>query len=65
MEMAQKIASITGYKGKIITDPSKPDGAKLVPLNSDRIYNMGWQPVYSLDKGLKETYEWFLNNYRE
>lgn len=65
MEMAQKIASVTGYKGKIVTDPSKPDGAKLVPLNSDRIYNMGWQPVYSLEKGLKETYEWFLSNYKE
>lgn len=65
MTMAEIIASVVGYKGKIVTDPSKPDGAKLVPLNSDRIYNMGWKPIYSLKKGLQETYEWFLNNYQE
>lgn len=63
MELAQIIKKVVGYEGKIITDPTKPDGAKLVPLNSKRIMDMGWIPSYNLEEGLMETYKYFLDNY--
>lgn len=60
LELAEMIAKVVDYKGKIVTDPSKPDGAKLIPLNSDRIYSMGWKPEFSMEDGLRETYNSFL-----
>lgn len=62
MELAVMIKKIVGYKGNIVTDPSKPDGAKLIPLDSSRIMKMGWRPLYSIEQGIRETYEFFLNN---
>lgn len=60
MELAQTIAKIVGYSGEIVTDPSKPDGAKFAPLDSSLIHEMGWKPAFSFEEGLRETYQWFL-----
>ena len=62
MELAQMIKKVVGYEGEIITDPSKPDGAKLIPLDSSHLMNMGWRPTYSMEQGIKETYDFFLHN---
>jgi GDP-L-fucose synthase len=62
LELAQKVAAITGYKGRIVTDLSKPDGTLRKLMDVSRLTQMGWLPQIGLDQGLAETYEWFLAN---
>ncbi len=54
-ELANLIAQIVGYKGKINWDSSKPDGTPKKQLNVNRINSMGWKSQISLEYGLKET----------
>ena len=60
--LAESIAEIIGYKGDILWDNSKLDGAPRKLMDSSKIIDLGWQPKYSLEDGLKDTYEWFLKN---
>lgn len=62
LELAQKVAAITGYKGRIVTDPSKPDGTLRKLMDVSRLAQMGWSAQIGLDQGLSETYQWFLAN---
>ena len=54
-ELANKIASQTKYKGKILWDLSKPDGTPKKLLNISRIKKMGWKPKIKLEDGIKEA----------
>ena len=62
LALAQKIAAITGYKGRITTDPSKPDGTPRKLMDVSRLTQMGWSSQIGLDEGLAKTYQWFLAN---
>lgn len=62
LELSRKIAEITGYKGNIVTDPSKPDGTPRKLMDVSRLSDMGWRAQVDLDQGLIETYQWFLDN---
>lgn len=62
LELAQLIAEIIGYQGRITTDPSKPDGTMRKLMDSSRLGNMGWRPSVSLRVGILETYKWFLDH---
>ena len=62
LELAQLIAKITGYSGKISTDPSKPDGTMRKLMDVGRLDRMGWRARIKLEQGLAETYEWYLAN---
>lgn len=62
LELAQLVARVTGFEGKIITDPSKPDGTKRKLMDVSRLKDMGWTPTISLEQGVEETYRWFLEN---
>ena len=61
-DLAVKIAAITGFEGRITTDPSKPDGTPRKLMDVSRLATMGWQAQIALDQGLAETYAWFLAN---
>ena len=62
LELAQLVAKITGYSGKITTDPSKPDGTMRKLMDVGRVNEMGWRACIELEKGLADTYEWYLAN---
>ena len=62
LELAQKVAAVTGYKGRIVTDPSKPDGTMRKLMDVSRLTQMGWSAQIGLDQGLTETYQWFLDH---
>ncbi|ALI53958.1 GDP-L-fucose synthase [Celeribacter marinus] len=62
LELAGKVAAVTGYKGRIVTDPSKPDGTLRKLMDVSRLTQMGWSAQIGLDQGLAETYQWFLAN---
>lgn len=59
-ELAEKVAAVVGYKGKLVNDLSKPDGTPRKKTDLTKIYALGWRPTTTLDAGLKATYEDFL-----
>lgn len=61
-ELAESIANITGYKGTINWDSSKPDGAPRKLLDSTKIATFGWEAKTDFTTGLQKTYQWFLEN---
>jgi nucleoside-diphosphate-sugar epimerase len=61
-ELAQMIAAITGYAGRIRFDTSKPDGTPRKLLDVSRLTALGWTASRDLQRGLAETYQWFLAN---
>ena len=61
-ELAQLVARITGFEGRISADPSKPDGTPRKLMDVSRLANMGWRASISLEDGIAETYRWFLDH---
>lgn len=61
-DLAETIARVTGFRGRLLFDTSKPDGTPRKLLDSSKLKSMGWQPRIGLEEGLQDTYEWFLNN---
>jgi len=61
-ELAETMARVVGFQGKIVFDSSKPDGTPRKLLDVSRLQNMGWQAQISLEDGLRETYQWFLEH---
>lgn len=59
MELAQMVAKVTGFTGKIGNDPSKPDGTMKKLMDVSRLADMGWKAKVDLETGLAGTYEWF------
>lgn len=62
-ELAQRIAVVTGFKGRVVFDTSKPDGTMRKLMDSSRLNAMGWRPRIKLPEGLSETYRWFIDHY--
>jgi len=61
-ELAETMARVTGFKGKLTFDASKPDGTPRKLMDVARLRSLGWQAETSLEQGLTETYQWFINN---
>lgn len=62
LDLAHMVAEVTGFKGKISNDPSKPDGTMKKLMDVSRLADMGWRARVDLETGLAETYQWFLDN---
>ncbi|RGP35318.1 GDP-L-fucose synthase [Pseudotabrizicola alkalilacus] len=62
LELAQMVAAVTDFTGRITTDPTKPDGTMRKLMDVSRLARMGWQARITLEAGLAETYDWFLAN---
>lgn len=62
LDLAQLVARVTGFQGRISTDPSKPDGTHRKLMDVSRLADMGWRAGISLEDGIPETYRWFLEN---
>jgi GDP-L-fucose synthase len=62
-ELAELVARLTGFAGKIVWDTSKPDGVGRKVLNVSRMKSvLGWEPPTSLEAGLEKTVRWYLAN---
>ena len=61
-ELAEKIAQNTGYIGSINWDVAREDGTPQKVLDIQKITNLGWKPTITLDRGIKLTVEWYLEN---
>ena len=58
-EMAEIMRQVIDYKGKLVFDTTKPDGAPRKLIDVSRLKSMGWKYKVDLKKGLKEVYEWY------
>lgn len=65
LEVAQLVASITGFNGRIVTDPTKPDGTMRKLMDVSRLARMGWRAKIGLEDGIKETYRWFIDHHAD
>lgn len=61
-ELAELIAGVVGYNGRIKWDLTKPDGAPRKLLNSAHMQSLGWKPKVGLAEGLASTYRWYVGN---
>jgi len=59
-ELAEVIADVVGFSGKLVFDASKPDGTPQKLLDISLITHLGWTPHTSLREGLAETYAEFV-----
>jgi GDP-L-fucose synthase len=55
-ELADLIAGIAGFTGKIVYDRSRPDGTPRKVLDTGRLKSMGWTASIGLDRGMSEAY---------
>jgi len=61
-ELANTIAVVVGYQGRIVFDYGKPDGAPRKLIDSARLNTLGWAPRVTLLEGLKRSYQSMLND---
>lgn len=59
-DIAQLVAEVVGFKGRVLWDRSQPDGAPEKLLDSSVIRALGWSPRTGLRRGLEQTYQWFV-----
>jgi GDP-L-fucose synthase len=59
-ELAETVARVTGFKGRLTWDTSKPDGTPRKLLDVSRLRLIGWEASISLEEGLIDTYRWFI-----
>jgi nucleoside-diphosphate-sugar epimerase len=57
------VAEVTGFSGRIAFDTTKPDGTMRKLMDVSRLAAMGWSARIGLPEGLRETYQWFLDNH--
>jgi len=60
--LAETVAAVVGFEGKLKFDSSKPDGTPRKLLDTSRLEALGWAAQTSLKDGLSTTYEWFLQH---
>jgi GDP-L-fucose synthase len=58
--LAELVAEVVGFEGKLTFDSSKPDGTMRKVMDVSKIRNMGWEPKISLRRGITLTYEDFI-----
>lgn len=61
-EMAETMAKVVGFEGKVVFDSTKPDGTPRKLMDVSRLAALGWQYRVDLEAGLRLTYQWFLDN---
>ncbi len=61
-ELALLIRNVIGFKGEVVFDELKPDGAPRKLLDTTKIRKLGWVPKISLEKGIRQTYQWYENH---
>ena len=59
LELAHTIVATVGFKGRIATDPSKPDGTPRKLLDTSMLASLGWKPKIGFSEGIASTYRWF------
>jgi GDP-L-fucose synthase len=59
-ELAETLAEVTGFRGHIAFDSTKPDGTPRKLLDVGKLARLGWRASIGLREGLADTYRWFV-----
>ncbi|PRY23792.1 GDP-L-fucose synthase [Aliiruegeria haliotis] len=59
-ELAETVAKVTGFKGDLVFDETKPDGTPRKLMDVSRLARLGWTASVALEDGIAQTYAWFL-----
>ena len=62
-ELAETCARVTGFRGRLAFDATKPDGTPRKLMDVSRLRSLGWQASIPLEQGLRETYAWFVEHH--
>lgn len=63
-ELAEMIKEVVGFKGELKFNSEKPDGTPRKLLDVSKLTGLGWKYKIELRDGLKESYEWYKENYQ-
>jgi len=61
-DLAETIAVVTGFTGRLVFDHTKPDGAPRKLMDTSKLNAFGWSPAIGLREGLQSSYDWFVAN---
>ncbi|MNR57799.1 GDP-L-fucose synthase [compost metagenome] len=61
-ELAETVAKVTGFAGRLTFDATKPDGAPRKLMDVSRLKALGWQASIGLENGLRDAYGWYVEN---
>jgi len=61
-DLALLIQKIVGHTGEIKWDDTKPDGTPRKLMDVSKMKESGWEAKITLEEGIRETYDWFLNH---
>jgi nucleoside-diphosphate-sugar epimerase len=64
-ELADLIASVCGFEGRVEFDPAMPDGTPRKLLDVSRIEALGWKARISLGQGISATRDWMVEHWDE
>jgi GDP-L-fucose synthase len=64
-ELAETVARVTGFTGRLAFDTSKPDGTPRKLLDVSRLKALGWEARIGLEEGLRDAYRWYLEHIDE
>jgi GDP-L-fucose synthase len=61
-ELAEMIGRLTGFRGRLVFDDSKPDGTPRKLLDVSRLQALGWKARIPVEQGLADTWRWYLEH---
>ena len=61
-ELAETVARVTEFTGRLSFDANKPDGTPRKLMDVSRLRALGWQSSINLEDGLRDAYNWYVNN---
>ena len=61
-ELVEIVARVIGFEIDLVFDTTKPDGTPRKLLDTTRLQALGWKPRISLNDGIQQTYQWFLES---
>ena len=61
-ELAETIARVTGFEGRLVWDTSRPDGTPRKLLDVSRLAALGWRAQIGLEEGLRDAWQWYLQH---
>lgn len=56
-ELAQLVAKVTGFKGELVFNTSKPDGTPRKLMDVGRLHRLGWKHSIELEEGVRAVYD--------
>jgi GDP-L-fucose synthase len=62
-ELSAIVAQVIGYTGRIVFDPSRPEGSPRKLLDVSRLHALGWSARIPLEDGIASTYAWYCAHY--